>query len=136
MRSVLPCGPGIGEGGIPGTKGENCEPLGNVLIIQQLDVAIPNDNVDGGEIVFDFFTPAKMVYTMGFLDIDYATTVEVEHRTQMGIMSTVFDLELLGDNSKQELTIDIENVLRIKVKLTRSGAVTFISFGRPYLPAT
>lgn len=34
-------GPGIGEGGWPGSVGENCNPLGNVLIIQE-DKASPD----------------------------------------------------------------------------------------------
>lgn len=52
-------GPGRGEGGEPGTPGANCEPLGNVLIIQEDNrrPEIPDDNVDGGVITFIFSEP-------------------------------------------------------------------------------
>ena len=44
--------------GEPGGLGANCKYLGNVLIlIQSSDagITIPNDNIDGGSICFDFF---------------------------------------------------------------------------------
>lgn len=40
-------GPGEGVGGEPGAPGENCDPLGNVLIIQEPGEDCPDDNVDG-----------------------------------------------------------------------------------------
>lgn len=40
-------GPGEGVGGEPGAVGENCDPLGNVLIIQEPGEDCPDDNVDG-----------------------------------------------------------------------------------------
>ena len=39
--------PGQGWGGYPGTKGENCEFLGNLLIIQETDKDQPDDNHAG-----------------------------------------------------------------------------------------
>ena len=39
--------PGKGWGGYPGTKGENCQLLGNVLIIQESDKDQPDDNDAG-----------------------------------------------------------------------------------------
>ena len=127
-KRCTPSGPGVGEDGEPGTEGENCSPLGNVLIIQEPDAPCPDDNKDGGVIVFDFFSPAQLVYEMTFLDIDYETKVEVIHETDSGIESTVFDLPLLGDNSKQALEINLENVRQILVKFARSGAVASIDF--------
>jgi hypothetical protein len=47
-------GPGQGAGGIPGQPGENCEPHGNALIVQEPGESCPDDNVDGGIITFDF----------------------------------------------------------------------------------
>jgi hypothetical protein len=42
------CGnPGKGWGGYPGTKGENCQVLGNLLIIQESDKDQPDDNHAG-----------------------------------------------------------------------------------------
>ena len=130
-EACTPSGPGVGAGGAPGTEGENCEPLGNVLIIQEDngDLSIPDDNRDGGMIVFDFFEPATIVYGMGFLDIEEESTVTISHMTDSGMtMETAFALRLLGDNSKQTLEINIENVKEIKVTLGGSGAVTFIDF--------
>jgi hypothetical protein len=48
--------PGKGKGGELGMEGENCEPLGNVLIIQEGTKAKPNDNSHGGITHFDFMS--------------------------------------------------------------------------------
>jgi hypothetical protein len=48
-------------GGGPTKPGANCDPLGNVLIIQEPGSDCPDDNVDGGMIVFDFFETAAFV---------------------------------------------------------------------------
>ena len=121
-------GPGKGVGGIPGMPGENCDPLGNILIVQEPGTDVPDDNGNGGMINFKFQNPAQYVYELGFLDIDYASKVEIFHETDTGMASTVFNLPLAGDNGKQTLTIDTENVREIKVTFSRSGAVTHISF--------
>ena len=128
-QACTPSGPGIGKGGAPGTPGENCDPLGNVLIIQEEGSGVPDDNQRGGMIVFDFVEPAELVYKMGFLDIDEDdTSLMVSHMTEEGMLTTVFDVPLLGDNSKQTLEINIANVKQIKVTFSGSGAVTFIDF--------
>ena len=128
-QECRPPGPGRGQGGAPGMEGENCEPLGNVLIVQEEGVEIPDDSGTGGEIVFDFLVPATTVGEMGFLDIEDATRVTVTHLTKNGdSVETGFDLPLLGDNSKQTLEINLENVQQIRVEMAASGAVTFFSF--------
>lgn len=46
MRCPGGNGPGIGEGGEPDEEGENCAPLGNVIIIQESDIDckdVPDD---------------------------------------------------------------------------------------------
>ena len=50
-------GPGVGSGGGPNAPFPNCEPLGNVLIIQESDKVTPDDNARGGTITFDFVNP-------------------------------------------------------------------------------
>jgi hypothetical protein len=65
-----PSDPGTGVGGGPNKPGANCDPLGSVLIIQEPDSHCPDDNADGGIIVFDFFITASYVYDIGLLDID------------------------------------------------------------------
>lgn len=128
-RACRPPGPGSGDGGAPGKEGENCEPLGNVLIVQEEGVEVPDDSGTGGEIVFDFSIQATTVDEMGFLDIEDETRVVVTHLTKQGDqMETVFDLPLLGDNSKQTLEIYLEHVTEIRVVMSKSGAVTFVSF--------
>ena len=91
-QKCTPSGPGRGIGGNPGKPGENCDPLGNVLIIQEPDSdhTCPDDSRDGGMIVFDFVEPAEIVYAMGFLDIDEpGSTVVVSHMTEEGMTTTV-----------------------------------------------
>ena len=74
-----PAGPGTGEGGEPGEPVRNCEPLGNVLIIQEVNDCpddIPDDAGDGGVLTLDF-AESRAVYVkeLGLLDIDYATSI-------------------------------------------------------------
>ena len=71
--------------------------------------------------MFDFFETAPIVYAMGFLDVDYKVTVTVTHETEMGMTTTVLNVPILGDNSKQTLEINIEFVKQIKVDMARSG---------------
>ena len=135
-EACTPSGPGSGVGGVPGSQGENCDPLGNVLIVQEPGADCPDDNVDGGMIIFDFEVPAEIVYSMGILDIDYASSLTVSHLVDGDMDETVFNLELLGDNSYQTVEINIENVKQIKLTLSRSGGVTSLSFCYPPHPST
>jgi hypothetical protein len=125
-----PAGPGIGEGGEPTGAGPNCNPLGNVLIIQNSDssVTIPDDIVRGGTIFFDF-KDEPYVYEIGLLDMDYDASVTVVYRTASGQRTNeTFEVPLKGDNSVQTLIINKANVRRVSVDMIRSGAVTFISY--------
>jgi hypothetical protein len=129
-----PAGPGIGAGGEPNSdnKGVNCEPQGNALIVQEDNdnPNIPDDNVNGGTMTFNFFEPGgKYVYEMGLLDIDYATTVKVIYENGNGGTSeNDIVVPRLGDNSFQVFKINQAAVRSIKVIMTRSGAVTYIKF--------
>jgi hypothetical protein len=61
-------GPGVGSGGIPSAKFPNCDPLGNVLILQNRNVSDrPNDDPTGGCILFDWL----QFYYYGYRDGDY-----------------------------------------------------------------
>jgi hypothetical protein len=64
-----PSGPGRGAGGAPNSSFANCEPQGNALIIQDPRYNYPNDNVDGGCIVLDFFREIELV-NMILLDVE------------------------------------------------------------------
>ena len=133
-EKCTPSGPGEGEGGEPGRDGANCEFLGNVLIVQSSDktITIPDDNVDGGSILFEFKTPV-LFESLGLLDIDYATSITILTETDSGEMNELppIAVELLGDNSFQVVGINEVNVKQLRVSFTRSGAVTDISFCYP-----
>ena len=128
-----PPGPGTGLGGIPGAAGENCHFLGNVLIIQEDndDTAIPDDNVNGGVITFDFPNIVSKVYEIGLLDIDYAASITVVHETKYRVKETTIHVPILGDNSVQVVPINYRNVRQIRLKVSRSGAVTFFILLHP-----
>lgn len=123
-----PPGPGVGLEGQPGGAGPNCDPLGNVLIVQSSDesITIPDDAVGGGSILIDFTTDVSYVGEIGLLDIDYETMITVSYYGSDDI--DVIDVPLLGDNSVQTISIEKSNVKQVRVDFTRSGAVTFISF--------
>ena len=125
-----PPGPGTGEGGEPDMPGANCDFLGNVLIIQEDNdnTDIPDDNVDGGSITFDFIEAAQEVYEIGLLDIDYAASITVVQETAEGMIQKTIRVPLMGDNSKQTVPINLENVKQLKLNLSRGGGVIFISF--------
>ena len=133
-EKCTPSGPGTGIGGEPGAPGENCDPLGNVLIIQENNKKpeIPDDNVDGGMIRFIFTEPLEYVYEMGLIDIDYESSITVFSKTET---KTIQINDSLGDNAVQAVPINMANVLEIKLTLSRSGAVTFLSFCYPSVPA-
>jgi hypothetical protein len=139
-EGCTPSGPGIGEGGAPGEPGENCERLGNVLIVQEKGVDVPDDNVDGGILTLDFPNPGgQYVYEIGLLDIDYATSVVVVYEKEEGseeLDEYELTVPILGDNSKQTLEINQERVRWIKVMFSRSGAVTYIKFCPLEVPPT
>ena len=122
-------GPGTGEGGQQGMPGENCQFLGNVLIIQEPgndNMGIPDDNMNGGEMTLHF--KGQYVKEIGMLDVDYDTKLEIEFDHPSGITRRTITVPLLGNNSYQIIDIDLENVRTIKLKLTRSGSVSFVSF--------
>jgi hypothetical protein len=121
-------GPGQGFGSIPGQPGDNCEPLGNVLIVQEPGESCPDDNVDGGIINIVFpATNGQYVYELGMSDVNYGVTIEVGYETSTGFQQQNIRVPLLGDkNSYQVVGINQANVKWIKVKLTRSGAITSI----------
>lgn len=122
-------GPGRGIGGEPGSPGENCEPLGNVLIVQEPGSECPDDNVDGGIVTLDFSCQnAQYVKEIGLIDIDYKTNVIVSHETEKGLEEYSIQVGLLGDNSVQTVNIDQANVIAIKVVFSRSGGITFVTF--------
>jgi hypothetical protein len=132
-------GPGEGKGGEPGPKGDNpyknCQPQGNVLIIQEDNednecAGIPDDNQDGGEITLNFSPMAEVVYTIGLMDIDYATSIVVVYVDENGKTreKRPISIPLRGDNSLQTVYLNEPNVVQLRLKLERSGAITMLTF--------
>ena len=64
-------GPGLGDGGGPGEPFPNCEPLGNLLIIQdpRRPPSPANDSPFGGCFTFEFVNPVDME-NLGLLDLE------------------------------------------------------------------
>ncbi len=143
IRCTSP-GPGIGEGGEPGEPGENCEEQGFALIVQEPNSFpnVPDDNVDGGKIIFNFSPKADYVFSLGMLDVDYRVKIYVTYMNDAGaILSKTITVPMLGDNSYQVVPIETGLVSKIVVDLERSGAITYIHFcpgGTPptTIPAT
>jgi hypothetical protein len=135
-----PPGPGVGVGGGPDNiPGANCSPLGNALIVQEKNdaVSIPDDNVDGGMLVFDFNPKATYVKDIGLLDVDNKTSIIITYMLESGeTKEKTISVPLLGDNSYQLLSIDTENVVQLVVSTRRSAAVTSITFCHPEVPTS
>jgi hypothetical protein len=84
-----PSGPGRGRGGIPSSNYPNCDPLGNVLIIQNPWVKNrPNDDAKGGCIFFDLsrvFPDHQNnlydwhLFNFGLLDIEEGAKITVRN---------------------------------------------------------
>ncbi len=136
-------GPGIGDGGKPGKEGENCVPLGLILIVQEEKSNgvlnnCPDDKV-GGNMTFDF---GEYVEDVSFeaLDVEEAgndpsrkanTRVEITYSDNT---LKVYELEPFGDNSKQEYVVPPneddgnDQIKKVKVDFTGSGGIPSISF--------
>ena len=108
-------GVGAGAGGRPGMPGENCEPLGNVLILQESDTEQPDDNAGGGILCF-IFESSTTFLSMGLLDIvndERGDFIEVTTIPQ-GDLPRRFDIDGLGSNAVQTVDINMENVERVR----------------------
>jgi hypothetical protein len=120
-------------------EGENCSPLGNALIVQEKndDMSIPDDNVDGGMIMFDFDPKATYVKNIGLLDVDYETMIIITYMSESDEMEEKrISVPLLGDNSYQLVSIDTDNVMQLVVAMRRSAAVTSITFCYTEVPTS
>lgn len=114
-------GPGVGAAGRPGSDGENCVPLGNLLIIQESDKEYPDDNAKGGSIAFDFVRPTYVDF-IGLVDIeDNHDFIEV-----LTVDGAKFNVHAraLGNNSVQRLQIKSAGVIRLMLHMQGSGAVS------------
>jgi hypothetical protein len=84
-----PSGPGRGVGGVPSSSFPNCDPLGNLLIVQNPAVTTrPNDDARGGCIIFDLSPRlpahnqeirANYIDDFGLLDIEEGAKITVRN---------------------------------------------------------
>jgi hypothetical protein len=127
-----PSGPGIGSGGAPGAPGENCDPLGNVLMCQEDNdnPDIPDDASKGGVITFEFTSDVVEVTEIGLLDVSKGTEIIVETFDGTDMKAETVPVPRLGENANQTVSINKKNIVKLKVIMSKSGAVTFISFCR------
>lgn len=139
-------GLGVGAGGRAGERGENCEPLGNLLIVAEnlIDangdgiVDVPDDEGGGGVVVFRFVSPTRLD-SVTLVDVD-RENVYLELHTTTSEVVTVWASDL-GDNSVQTLSLsEYPTVDRLDVQFGGSGAIARMIYEveqpLPVLPMT
>jgi hypothetical protein len=117
-------GPGKGAGGAPGSLGQNCDPVGNVLIIQDADKLAADANEAGGTITFDFADPVRFGH-IGLMDMDEGGSY-IDVVTSEGLTHTV-NFFGAGDNSVQKVVVDMNHVVSVVVHFTNAAAITELS---------
>ncbi len=125
--------PGKGEGGEPDGNGPNCNPLGNVLIVQDSDDTCLCDTKEGGHMAFEFNPPVEYVKNIGLLDVDYPSMVQTLFADKNGeTRNANIMVPILGDNSYQLLPLNVEEVTgpvkKISLIMSRSVGVSSIAF--------
>lgn len=126
-----PPGPGRGLGGEPEEPGNNCEPLGNVLIIQDgNDMSQPLSSESGGVISFAFDSRVERVNEIGLFNIgESETTIKADIFSKWGSSKPPkrINVDPMEENSYQIISIDRGRVFNVDVNFTGPGAVSFIS---------
>ena len=122
-------GPGVGAGGRSGKPGVNDRALGKVLIIaERNNPTDPDDNADGGTLVFTFDYSVRMDEVQ-ILDIDdtHAAGVVRAYSDAAGDQLVATGRMLgLGDNSVQTVVLNARNVRRLEIAFPASSAVANI----------
>lgn len=125
---------GVGVGGKEGKSGENCQPLGNVLIPSRKKSGSPTFNLNtrgrsyqpplGGVLIFEFNKETK-VDNIGFLNIGESDQIMAIHND--GSLENI-ELDFLGQNGFQNVPVDLDNVNWLYINLHSFGAVTGLDF--------
>ncbi|MEM7130734.1 MAG: hypothetical protein AAF702_30695 [Chloroflexota bacterium] len=123
-------GPGVGPGGAPNTIGENCEMLGNVLIIPNnvSPGAPPNDDSRGGVVTLTF-SELVQVIRIDLLDIDEENTAPRIEFLDVGGQPTQEPLtpRIVGNNGHEQFSnFDpnaAANISAIRFTFPGSGAL-------------
>jgi len=108
---------------------------GKIIIIQEHNVDAnndglidtPDDNADGGNMFFDFDFDVH-VDELTFVDVDGLEASWVQGIDSNNVIVGTIPLANLGDNSRQTINIDLDNVRRFKVHFGGSGSVAGFCF--------
>ena len=124
--------PGVGAGGAMYIDGElnryrNCDPLGNVLVIQESNKSCPDDNVSGGWIIFDF-KHASTVQMAALLDVDEGNTPDIDITYGDGTTAPTIHTEATGENGLLFQPILLDNVKQFKIRYYGSGSISEITY--------
>jgi len=106
--------------------------LGKVLIISEDgDSSDPDDAAIGGILRFEFDDLVN-VESVGLLDIEERGSTVTLFDESGAAISTI-PIPSLGDNSFQQLAINVDQVASVEVFFTGSGAVTDLNFLQPVM---
>jgi len=117
-------GPGVGSGGVPGQSGENCEPIGNLLLIEE------DDEIEdvGATLTFIYFSPVDKIESVGVFGVGTDETIIIEWAKLTGETGSR-KYRGMGENSMQKISLKrARDVLMLSITFSKSGAVAFIEF--------
>jgi len=119
-------GPGVGNGGGIGEPYENSSALGNILIIStDDDQSDPNDHAGGGVLTFTFDNP---VYVNSTSSLDDLADTEARAFDSSNNPLGTISMNVPGENSYANHSINIDNVSRLEIDLGGSGAIPNLKF--------
>ena len=124
-------GPGIGKGGKPTldngqpNPGANCEPQGNVLIVQESNKPEADDSGYSSMIEFTFRFPVSLE-SVGLMDVDEGSGDFVTVWSELGKHKHF--VNGWGENSIEDVIMNLNKVTKVQVKFPGSGAIRFIRF--------
>ncbi len=129
---LVPGAPGVGFG--PNAGAMNTLPLGNVLILQNNEIAEPNDDEDGGTLTLTFTQGVKIV-SFKIVDADEGSLGEAHgfDAPVGGNLTFTKVINGIGDNSVQTDVINQADFTtrRLEIELIGSGALGELTFCLP-----
>jgi hypothetical protein len=122
-------GPGVGSAGAT----SNSQALGKLLVIQENSGA-PNDNANGGTLVFNFAS-ARTMTSIKLVDVEGAGSFVRLVRSSGSAIN--IPIPVTGDNGTVTLSLNnTANVTQLRVRLMGSGAVANIATKVPVMIQT
>jgi hypothetical protein len=129
--------PGHGSGGAPLTRyskpnpNANCEPLGNVLVIQESNKACPDDSTQGGWINFDFQMPIKLKVAklLGADEGSDTPEITVTYKDAQGATQThMTKVQETGGNGLATEYPEFDNVSKVSIFYYGSGSISHLGY--------